>query len=101
MGRRRRPEVPDAAFRIDRHGKPQIRYGARFGHFIDPQLYPLDDLVCGTPANAQAHRRRGQKPCDACLRAEGRASTERTHKRRQRLAQGRYAVDISTRREKG
>jgi hypothetical protein len=85
MGRVRRPEVPDAAFRIDRHGKPQVRYGKRFGHYIDPELYPLDWAACGTPAQAQAHRRRGQEPCEACSRAERQASTERTQKRRQRL----------------
>ena len=45
---------------------------------------PLDWARCGTEAQAQAHRRRGQKPCPACLRAEGRANLDRRHRRKAR-----------------
>ena len=53
-----------------------VVYGAATGRYVET---PLDWARCGTEAQAQAHRRRGQKPCPECLRAEGRA---RQHRRK-------------------
>lgn len=46
-------------------------------------LPELDWVVCdrgGSAAQAKAHRRRGQKPCAACLKAEARETTARAQK---------------------
>jgi len=42
---------------------------------------PLDTSRCGTSANAKGHRRRGEKPCPSCLKAETRAAYERKVRR--------------------
>jgi hypothetical protein len=44
----------------------------------------LDEAICwggGTAAQAKKHRRRGEKPCTACLAAERRAKEDREAKR--------------------
>lgn len=56
-----------------------VVYGARTGRYVQE---PLDWALCGTPAQAAAHRRRGQKPCPKCLEAETRYSVDRKRRRR-------------------
>lgn len=49
------------------------------------RLPELDWAICargGTEAQARAHRRRGEKPCPACLRAETQAGSRRKAARR-------------------
>lgn len=49
------------------------------------QLPQLDWAICargGSEAQARAHRRRGEKPCPACLREETAANARRHRERR-------------------
>lgn len=45
----------------------QMRDGAATQE-VGPRTQPTRD-VCGTPAGAQRHRKRGEEPCPACLEA--------------------------------
>lgn len=45
----------------------------------------FDEAICwrgGSEAQAHKHRRRGEKPCRACLQAETRATEDRENKRK-------------------
>jgi hypothetical protein len=53
--------------------KQAILYGVKHDRFIRTEI---DFAKCGTPGNYQAHRRRGEKACQACLRAEARRSRD-------------------------
>lgn len=55
----------------------QILYGAKHNRFITTEL---DFAKCGTPANYRAHLRRGEKACQACLRAEARRTQDSKRK---------------------
>lgn len=50
------------------------RYGRRHGIYART---PLDWTKCGTPANYQCHRRRGQDACQACKKAVARYNADR------------------------
>jgi len=41
----------------------------------------LDPAKCGTPSQARAHYRHGEKPCAACLQASNRAQQDQRKKR--------------------
>ncbi len=43
-------------------------------------LPELDPARCGTNAQARAHYRRGQKPCNACAQAAARYTQDRLRK---------------------
>ncbi len=51
-----------------------VVYGHSTGRYV---TLPLDWARCGTPAQAACHRRRGEKPCPACLDAESRYRNDR------------------------
>jgi hypothetical protein len=75
------------AHNSERYKASQKRYRERLKNG-EIQLPELDWAICergGSEAQAMAHRRRGEKPCTCCQRAETRASAERK-RRRARLA---------------
>ena len=57
---------------------------------IDPETHPLDWAKCGTPANYQAHLRRGEKPCEACRKAQNRDRVDRAATQELRRKQEEY-----------
>jgi len=57
----------------------RTRYGVKTGILVKT---PLDWTKCGTPANYQAHRRRGQDACQACRKAVARYNADRRQLRK-------------------